>query len=278
MNSEPFQKENDLNPLLKWAGGKRWLLPHLKSIWQAHEHCKLVEPFVGGMSVALGLNPDSAWLNDANIHLINFYNQVKKGLIVKEKFKNNEKYYKKIRERFNYLIETRRYNTKEAASLFYYLIRTGYNGLCRFNSSGYFNVPFGSHKSIRYKMNFLDYQSRLSHWHFSRGDFEKINLKGDEFIYADPPYDVEFTRYHKKGFDFEDQIRLAEWLSKHPGPVVASNQATQRILELYQDHQFTIYTLLARRSISCNGDRTPALEMLAVKNMQCDKIKAVCIS
>ena len=60
-------------PPLKWAGGKRWQLPYLLPIWQPHAHRRLVEPFCGGLAVALGLRPSRALLNDANPHLINFY-------------------------------------------------------------------------------------------------------------------------------------------------------------------------------------------------------------
>lgn len=254
-----------MKPLIKWAGGKRWLLPVLTELWQPYSDLKLVEPFTGGMAVALGLNPKQALLNDANAHLINFYQQVRKGLEITLPLQNKSEFYYAMRERFNKLIETDQYNTPESAELFYFLIRTGFNGLCRFNSSGKFNVPFGQHSNIKYKANFAEYQNTLKKWQFKHGDFDKIKLKGDEFIYADPPYDVEFTRYNAQDFTWTDQIRLAQWLQKHPGPVVASNQATSRIKELYMDLKFKVYQLPAPRMIACNGDRTPALEILAIK-------------
>ncbi len=254
-----------MKPLIKWAGGKRWLIPVLQKIWQPHSELKLVEPFAGGLAVALGLNPQQALLNDANEHLINFYQQVRKGLHVNNKLLNREDYYYAMRTKFNQLIETRQHKSKEAAVIFYYLIRTGFNGLCRFNSSGKFNVPFGQHQSIKYKADFLDYKQALARWQFKTGDYKKIKLDGREFIYADPPYDVEFTRYVAKDFTWEDQIQLAHWLAKHQGPVVASNQATKRIQELYLDLGFKLYTLKAPRKIACNGNRLPAKEILAFK-------------
>lgn len=260
-----------MKPLLKWAGGKRWLLPILQSLWQAwnphHEH-RLVEPFAGGLAIALGLNPKAAVLNDANVHLINFYQQVKKGLTFDYPLKNNAQFYYEMRDTFNTLRREKKHRSKEAACIFYYLIRTGYNGLCRFNNSGEFNVPFGQHKSIRYKTNFLDDREILKKWQLRHGDFQKIILKDTDFLYADPPYDVEFTKYNVNDFVWEDQIRLAHWLVKHQGPVIASNQATPRIIELYKDLKFTVFTLTAPRSIACTGDRTPALEILAVKNIE----------
>jgi len=94
-----------------------------------------------------------------------------------------------------------------------------------------------------------------------------VNLEPEDFVYADPPYDVEFTQYSKENFHWEDQVRLAEWLIKHPGPVVLSNQKTDRIVKLYKKLGFEIKFLDAPRMISCNGDRTPAKEVLAIKGV-----------
>jgi len=94
-----------------------------------------------------------------------------------------------------------------------------------------------------------------------------VELKSDDFVYADPPYDVEFTQYSPQGFNWDDQIRLANWLAKHPGFVVLSNQATDRILDLYRKLGFDLTILDAPRRISCTGDRTPAKEVLAIKKI-----------
>jgi DNA adenine methylase len=67
-----------LQPPLKWAGGKRWQVPHLRPWWQSHSRRRLVEPFAGGLAVTLGLQPERALLNDANPHLVNFYRWLKK--------------------------------------------------------------------------------------------------------------------------------------------------------------------------------------------------------
>lgn len=256
-----------MKPILKWAGGKRWLLPALTTLWEPYQDRRLVEPFVGGMAVALGLNPRTALLNDVNVHLINLYRQVSKGLVVTQRFKNEADYYYTMRERFNNLIRTNKYQNKEAANIFYFLIRTGFNGLCRFNSDGIFNVPFGQHASIKYRKDFLDYKDIFQNWDFMQGDFAQLALIEQDFIYADPPYDVEFTKYSAKGFNWTDQERLATWLAQHPGPVAVSNQATARILKLYRSLKFTVFTLPAPRRIACNGDRSYALEMLAVRGI-----------
>ena len=255
-------------PPLKWAGGKRWLVPHLLPIWAKYRDRRLVEPFAGALAVTLGLMPKKAWANDINVHLVNFYNQLKKGLITDIDFKNDKDIFYQCRTKFNQLIAQHKEKSKEAAELFYFLNRTAFNGLCRFNRKGEFNVPFGKYKTIRYTHDFTGYKSVFKNWRFTAMDFEKIKLEPDDFIYADPPYDVQFTTYSSNGFSWHDQIRTAKWLAKHPGPVILSNQATERILELYKSLGFTINTLKAPRMISCTGNRDKALEVLATKNIE----------
>ena len=256
-----------LKPPLKWAGGKRWLVPHLRPLWEPHRHRRLVEPFCGGLAVSLGLLPERALLNDINPHLINFYRWLKRGLVIEIAMENDKTLYYTYRARFNRLIAEGRDGSREAAELFYYLNRTGYNGLCRFNRQGAFNVPFGRYKRIQYETNFLPYRDLFSGWEFMSGDFEEVPLEGGDFVYADPPYDVEFTQYAREGFSWDDQVRLAEWLARHPGPVVLSNQATDRIVRLYERLGFSLTFLEGPRRISCDGDRTPALEVLAMKGV-----------
>jgi len=252
---------------LKWAGGKRWQIPHLMKYWQGESHRRLVEPFCGGLSVALGLDPERALLNDVNPHLINFYNWLKRGLLIKLDMENSASCFYTARDRFNELLSNNRSTSKEAASLFYYLNRTGYNGLCRFNASGEFNVPFGTYKSINYQRSFAPYKTRLNDWTFSNVSFDSLELDDEDFVYADPPYDVQFTQYSKGGFNWEDQVRAAEWLARHNGPVILSNQATPRIAKLYRNLKFKLLYLDAPRRISCTGDRAPATEILAFRNL-----------
>ena len=206
-----------LRPPLKWAGGKRWLVPHLRLLWQRHRERRLVEPLCGGLAVALGLQPERALLNDVNPHNINFYSWLQRGLQVDLAMANDAELYYAHRARFNQLIEAGRSDSAEAAAFFYYLNRTGYNGLCRFNSSGLFNVPFGRHATITYARDFSEYVPALAGWLFTTDDFAAVPLERDDFVYADPPYDVEFTQYSKESFGWEGQVRLAEWLARHPG-------------------------------------------------------------
>ena len=254
-----------LKPPLKWAGGKRWLVSHLNILWEANTERRYVEPFCGGLAVVLGLQPKQALLNDINPHLINFYRQVQNGLQVRVQTRNDEELFYRHRERFNRLVRQGKAHTEEGAQLFYYLNRTCFNGLCRFNKSGDFNVPFGTYKVINYAKDFSSYASVFGQWEFSNKDIEALELRDDDFVYADPPYDVEFTTYSAGGFSWTDQERTAKRLAAHPGPVVISNQATPRIIKLYEENGFELSYLDAPRRISCTGDRTAAREVLAVK-------------
>lgn len=217
--------------------------------------------------MALGLRPRRALLNDANPHLVNFYRWLKSGLRPSLQMANREDLYYGHRERFNALVRAGGADSEEAAALFYYLNRTGYNGLCRFNGRGEFNVPFGRHKTIAYATSFLEYREALAGWEFCAGDFAALALGPDDFVYADPPYDVEFTSYAKGGFSWADQQRTAEALARHPGPVVLVNQATPRIDSLYRALGYDVGYLDAPRRISCTGDRAPAREILATRHL-----------
>ena len=260
-------RRTTLRPPLKWAGGKRWQVPHVRPLWDAHRRRRLVEPFCGGLAIALGLMPGAAVLNDANTHLINFYTWLRKGLRTNLRMENDEPLFYEHRDRFNTMLTSGRGESAEAAALFYYLNRTGYNGLCRFNRQGIFNVPFGQYARINYVRDFWAYREVFGQWTFTTGDVEAVALERSDFVYADPPYDVEFTQYSKAGFSWQDQERTATWLAHHRGPVVLVNQATPRVEALYRRLGFHLAFLAAPRRISRTGDRTPAREILATRNL-----------
>lgn len=267
MPAVAYTASDVLQPPLKWAGGKRWQVPYLRPLWEPHAQRRLVEPFCGGLAVALGLQPDRAVLNDGNAHLINFYRWLKRGLRISIAMQNDEALFYQHRRRFNALIQAGKSDSQESAALFYYLNRTGYNGLCRFNSKGEFNVPFGSYKTITYAKTFPAFREAFADWDFTTGDFGGIPIKREDFVYADPPYDVDFTAYSQGGFSWNDQRRTAEALAEHRGPVVLVNQSTPRIDALYRKLGFSVRYLDGPRRISCNGDRTPAKEILATRNI-----------
>jgi DNA adenine methylase len=245
-----------------------------------------VEPFCGGLAVALGLTPARALLNDRNPHLIHFYSWLKRGLAITDpermskgaaeigqglevsvQMRNDEQLFYAHRQRFNDFLRNHGADRAEVSALFYYLNRTGFNGLCRFNSRGEFNVPFGDYKTINYVRDFTPYRRVFANWDFMSADFESLPVSSHDFIYADPPYDVPFTQYSREAFGWDEQVRAAEWLSRHEGPVIISNQATKRIVELYEQLDLKLQFLDAPRRISCTGDRTPAKEVLALRNL-----------
>jgi len=256
-----------LRPPLKWAGGKRWQVPHLRRLWHSHRSRRLVEPFCGCMAVTLGLSPLRALLNDANPHLVNFYRWLQQGLRIDLEMENDKRLFYRHRARFNELLAGGQSDTREAAGLFYYLNRTGYNGLCRFNKDGEFNVPFGQYARIRYVRDFELYRHALAACTFTNTDVEEVALEPDDFVYADPPYDVQFRQYARGGFSWNDQERTARRLAAHPGPVVLVNQATERIESLYRSLGYAIEFARAPRRISCTGDRAPAREIVATRNV-----------
>ncbi|HEX3408636.1 MAG TPA: Dam family site-specific DNA-(adenine-N6)-methyltransferase [Candidatus Binataceae bacterium] len=257
---------SDLRPPLKWAGGKRWLAPRLRQLFAPYCDRRLVEPLCGGLAVALGLRPRRAILNDISPHACNFYRQLVEGFSIDLEMRNDERLYYRHRARFNRLVAAGHAHSPEAAALFYFLNRTGYNGLCRFNSRGEFNVPFGRYAAINYTRDFNPYRQAFAGWTFSNLDFARLRLRPGDFVYADPPYDVAFTRYAQQDFGWDDQVRLAQYLARHRGPTVVSNQATDRIVALYEGLGFSLTYLTAPRRISCK-ERKPALEILATRNL-----------
>jgi DNA adenine methylase len=257
----------EASPLLKWIGGKRWLAPRLAQYYSPKR--RLVDPFVGGMSIPLGLRAEKAVISDINPHLINLYRWLQIGLVpdASVNLVNTEKVYYENRTRFNVLCHHQNYWTKEGALLFYYLNRTCFNGLCRFNQSGMFNAAYGKYKKLIYREDFSIYKEVMAGWVILHGDFQKIQLEADDFIYADPPYDDVFTKFTPEDFGWDDQERLAKWLAAHPGPVIASNSYTDRIVDLYKGLGFQVYVGAAPRRVSCDGNREDAKEILALRNI-----------
>jgi DNA adenine methylase len=255
----------ELKPIVKWAGGKRWLVPRVEKIWRCYSDRRLVEPFCGGLAIALGLQPKRALLNDINPYLINLYLRIQEGLdLLKADFKNDRAYYDETRNLFNDSNEL----SKESAIQFYYLNRTGFNGLCRFNKKGGYNVPFGKYKTVKYLNTFEAHQKAFEGWEFTSTTFEDVDVQERDLLYVDPPYDNGFVQYSKGGFSWEDQVKLANWIVERGVPAIASNLATDRIIALYKDLGFKIELIEAPRKISCNGDRRPVVEMFATYNIK----------
>lgn len=264
------RKKKMATTLLKWAGGKRWIVPVLSPILDEFNDLVLVELFAGGAALSFASERKEAILNDKNPHLINFYSQIQRGINIFStgvSFKNDKETFYKNRKDFNDLIKNGKENTPEAAALFYYLNKTAYNGLVRFNNKGFFNTPFGKYKRINYEFDISSYRDMVRNWNFMCKDFSEVDIPTNALIYADPPYDVEFTAYNAGGFDWKDQVRLVEFLCELSNPIVLSNQATERIVKLYKSHGFLVTFKDAPRSISCKGNREKVKEVIAYRNI-----------
>lgn len=257
------------HPIVKWIGGKTAMVPNFKELYNPYRDRRFIDLFAGGLSISLGLLPKKVIINDINPYVINLYRQIREGMKSFTFPMLNEKiYYYKCRDRFNYLISSKEIWNTEVAQLFYYLNQTCFNGLCRFNKKGAFNAAYGKYKKINYYKDLSPYYDLFGSWDFRCEDFEKIKLEENDFIYADPPYDQNFTKYNKNVFTWEDQIRLAECLSVHRGPVVVSNSNTDRIVELYSSLGFKIEFVNMPRRVNCDiTNRKSVLEMLAKKNI-----------
>ena len=261
-----------MEPVLKWAGGKRQLLAEIRKIitpesLQGH---RLFEPFVGGGSVFLSYEHKSVVINDYNEELMNVYEEIKTNadslicLLKNHKEKHDKEYYYKIRN----LDRTEAYaqltNTERAARIIY-LNRTCFNGLYRVNAKGQYNVPVGkyvnpdivSEDRIREMSKYLS-KNKV---HMRCGDFEK-SVKGarrGDTIYFDPPYDYEecgFTSYTPGAFSRADLTRmkkLCDRLIEKGCKVVVSNNDTSFVRELFDDEKYTIKTVMAKRMINCDG-------------------------
>jgi DNA adenine methylase Dam len=245
---------------LKWAGGKTPLIEKVRSHWRSANCDRWVDLFAGGCSLPLALSPQKCLINDRNPDLISFWRWLQSGAIVTAEFKNEEEYYYQLRSQFNRL---------RSPEIFYYLNRTGYNGLCRYNGKGEFNTPYGHYKKIQYQSDFLQYKDAIAHWEVTNQSFDAIALQSNDFVFADPPYDDGFVGYSPQGFSWEDQVKLAHKLANHQGVAIATNKATDRILTLYRDLGFQIELIEMPRKISCTGDRQPVQEMFATRGFDC---------
>lgn len=263
-------------PFLKWAGGKFRLLP--KILHHLPHGKKLIEPFAGSGVVFLNADYDRYLLADINPDLINLFNDVKKG---KSSFihycagffteqHNTEQRFYELREHFNQLTAGR-----ERSALFLYLNRHGYNGLCRYNRSGGFNVPFGRYKRPYFPGHELEvFAKKAQRAEFRCQGFHKsfANTRKGHVVYCDPPYlpwslTANFTSYSQKEFSLDNQHELAMEagrVAQRGVPVLISNHDT-KFARLIYDKATTVDSFPVRRFISCDGKgRNNAQELLAL--------------
>lgn len=263
----PYLNRASARPFLKWAGGKRAVVPEI-----AKRLPEMIatywEPFLGGGAVffALASRIRTARLSDVNAELALTYqivrNRAEELIAQLENHASNHSrpYYLRVRKAVENL------SSVEVAARFIYLNKTCFNGLYRVNKSGQFNVPMGTYKSpsICDSDNLRAASQVLSKATIRLGDFERITPGSGDFVYADPPYDGTFTGYSANGFTPEDHQRLRDaavrWRDAGAA-VMVSNADTDFVRKLYRD--FNIHEITAPRNISCKADgRDPVGELL----------------
>lgn len=279
-------KQYDLHPFIKWAGGKTQLLNTILEKLPTNFN-RYFEPFVGGGALLFKIQPKTFFINDTNEELICVYKcfqnkelleQLKKELKIHES-NHNEEYYYKIRE-MDKLNNFKDLPIHIRAARMIYLNKACFNGLYRVNSKGYFNVPFGKKDKINcFDENNFDNLFKFfknSNQNIKNNDFENavIEAKKGDFVYFDPPYDVleekqTFTSYDKNNFNKNDQIRLFKVfkeLSDKGVYVMLSNHNTKFINDLYKDYNITV--VQAKRMINSNAKGRGAVEEVLITNYE----------
>lgn len=249
-----------LEPPLRWPGGKRWLVPLVARLYSPYRHLRLVDPFCGGLSIALGLRPKRARLSDLNPGLIVFYQCLQSGLVIDPPLTIDKSSFLAARARYNQILGHPEHS-REQASLFYALNRTCYRGTSRVNDKGELNCTFGNVRNRLVQTDFRDFNLQLQSWDFRCADSNELVLDHDDFVYADPPYDGQTDVCARRSYRWEDHIELAELLSKHQAPVVVSNSGTARLVDLYQRLGFHLYHIAGGPAMP------PKIEILAMRNL-----------
>ena len=237
----------------------------------------MIEPFTGSAAIFINTDYPDYLLAEENKDLISLFQHLK---IENESFihwcktffcpENNcsIRYYE-LRDQFNQCTDTR-----ERAALFLYLNRHGYNGLCRYNKQGIYNVPFGRYSKPYFpekEMRFFNIKSQQAT--FIQGDFRETftHARVGDLIYCDPPYAPlvqisNFSSYTHRKFGADEQIILADLARESAArgiTVIISNHDTKFTREQYYDADIKSFNV--RRQISCNaGQRSPAKELLAI--------------
>lgn len=232
-----------IEPFVRWAGGKTWLIPHMPDILGDTQIEHYHEPFLGGGAVFFAIeHKKKSYLSDANPQLINAYIQVRdnpEGVIeLFQKMPNTKEDYYRIRA------EITADNTVENAARFIYLNQTSFNGLYRVNREGRYNVPYGFRETWVYHMERIRSASaKLQNTRIEVGDFElnKYRIKPNDLVFLDPPYTVShnnngFIQYNQNLFSLEDQHRLKrfiEYIKRKGAYYILTNAAHETIREIF---------------------------------------------
>ena len=282
------RKDPLVKPYLKWAGGKRQLLPEIKKLLPANlGNLRYFEPFIGAGALFLDRQPRRAIINDNNETLILTYEVIRDhvdeliGALSTHREQNNEEYYYQVREQDRNLEEYAQLTRIQKAARLIYLNKTCYNGLYRVNSQGMFNVPYGryTNPAICDTPVLRAFHRYLSHEHTEiqilNGDFSVAVAEAgrNSFVYFDPPYhspdNTNFTGYQAGGFNEAEQTRLRDVFVERTdagAKCLLSNSDTTFIRELYNDDRFEIMTVKARRAINSDSAGRGEVDEVLIKN------------
>jgi DNA adenine methylase len=266
--------EDACRPFLKWAGGKRQLLPELTRHVPGGFN-RYFEPFLGGGALFFQLRPRKAVLADSNERLIRTYMGVRDDVdeVIRrlKEYPHNPTFFYSFRER-----DVDAGSDAEVASWFIYLNRTGFNGLYRVNRANRFNVPFGRYENptICDVPTLRACSAALSNADLLFDDFAKATRKAEtgDFVYFDPPYvplsaTSSFTSYTSNGFGPAEQERLrnvARDLKARGVSVLLSNSSVPFVRDLYADG-FEVLEVSATRLVNSKASGRGAIAELVIR-------------
>ena len=270
---------SNISPFVKWAGGKRQLLPQIKER-MPEKYNNYFEPFVGGGAVLFELLPSSALINDINKALINAYRQICNvpeafinavNRLDTEMWEDGKKYYYSLRECFNDKLMKSEYDV-ELAALFVFINKHCFNGLYRVNGKGLFNVPYNNNRKASVdEKAILNVSKYLQGVTIIDGDFEEAcqEAKKGDFVFIDSPYaplnPTSFESYTKEGFDIESHKRLAnlyDELTDRGCFCMLTNHNTELINELYGNKGYTIDVVSVKRMINSDASNRVGEEVI----------------
>lgn len=266
-------------PFVKWAGGKRQLLPQIKErMPEKYNH--YYEPFVGGGAVIFELLPANALINDINKALINVYRQICNvpeaflqavNKLDKEMWEDGKEYYYLLRDHYNDKLMKAEFDV-ELAALFVFINKHCFNGLYRVNVKGLFNVPYNNSRiaSVDEKA-ILEISKYLQDVVIMDGDFETAckGAKNGDFVFIDSPYaplnPASFESYTKEGFDIESHQRLANLFHKLTAKgcyCMLTNHNTELINELYGGKNYRMDVVSVKRMINSDASNRVGEEII----------------
>ena len=266
-------------PFVKWAGGKRQLLPQIKER-MPEKYNSYFEPFVGGGAVIFELLPTNALINDINKALINAYRQICNApeaflAVVKQldeaMWEDGKKYYYSLREHYNDKLMKAEYDV-ELAALFVFINKHCFNGLYRVNGKGLFNVPYNNSRRTSVDESIIMEVSKyLQGITIMDGDFEEAceGAGQGDFVFIDSPYaplnPTSFESYTKEGFDIESHRRLSNLFDKLTNRgcyCMLTNHNTELINELYSGKGYRRDVVSVKRMINSDAPKRVGEEII----------------